>query len=214
MRRVKELFVVTVMSLSIVGLTACGAAAESGEAQKSEAITEESADTSAESTVEESVDVNTETSVEAETEGSIKELSEGDKAPDFTAELVDGTEFKLSEHENEVVLLNFFASWCPPCMGEMPAFEKLKKDNIEGLSILCVNCMEDKATVDQLVKDEGYTFPIAYDVEGKIGQLYPTEGIPYTLVIKNGVIEKIYLGADGADAQYAEYKNAVEECMK
>ena len=214
MRRFKELFVVTVMSLSIVGLTACGAAAENGEAQKNEAMTEESADTSVESTVEESVDVSTETSVEAETEGSIKELSEGDKAPDFTAELVDGTEFKLSEHENEVVLLNFFASWCPPCMGEMPAFEKLKKDNIEGLSILCVNCMEDKATVDQLVKDEGYTFPIAYDVEGKIGQLYPTEGIPYTLVIKNGVIEKIYLGADGADAQYAEYKNAVEECMK
>ncbi|WP_147367688.1 TlpA family protein disulfide reductase [Butyrivibrio sp. X503] len=210
MRKIKELCVVTAMCLSFASLTACGAAAENGDSQEDEVSIEETVDTEVD--VEESTETDSEE--EVADVGELKELAQGDKAPDFTAELVDGTEFKLSEHENEVVLLNFFASWCPPCMGEMPAFEKLKKDNIEGLSILCVNCMEDKATVDQLVKDEGYTFPIAYDVEGKIGQLYPTEGIPYTLVIKNGVIEKIYLGADGADAQYAEYKSAVEECMK
>ncbi|MBR4671248.1 MAG: TlpA family protein disulfide reductase [Butyrivibrio sp.] len=211
MRRIKELCLVTVICLSFAGLTACGSS-KAGEATESEANIEETVDTTTEADVEESEDtVSEETAPKA---GEVKELSEGDKAPDFTAKLADGTEFKLSDHNNEVVLLNFFASWCPPCMGEMPAFEKLKNDNIEGLSIICVDCMEDKETVDQLIKDEGYTFPIAYDEDGAIEMLYPTEGIPYTLVIKNGTIEKIYLGADNADAQYAEYKGAIDECLK
>ena len=98
-----------------------------------------------------------------------KSLKEGDVAPDFTAKLVDGTEFKMSDHNNEVVILNFFASWCGPCMNEMPAFEMLKNDGYSNLSILCVNCMEDKNTVDLLVKTMGYTFPIAYDEAGDIG---------------------------------------------
>lgn len=146
-------------------------------------------------------------------EGKVKVLEEGDVAPDFTATLADGSIFTLSDHDDDVVLLNFFATWCGPCMREMPAFEMLKADGLDGVAILCVDCMEEKKTVDALVKEKGYTFPIAYDEEGVIENYYPTDGIPYTLVINKGVVAKVYLGAMDAETQYKEYKGAIDECL-
>ncbi|MBR4831275.1 MAG: TlpA family protein disulfide reductase [Butyrivibrio sp.] len=211
-RNVKIVCVVLAMSLCFGGLTACGASAQKEEPVTSEASTQE---ITSEAGNEESVDnEETTTSEEPEEYEEVQGLKEGDAAPDFTADLVDGTQFKMSDHKDDVVILNFFASWCPPCMGEMPAFEMLKKDGYSNLSIICVDCMEDKGTVDALVKEEGFTFPIAYDVSGTIGSLYPTDGIPYTLVIKNGVIKYTFLGAQDAETQYAEYKKAIDECMK
>ena len=197
------------MSFCLASLTACGETTEqaSGEGETSIGASTDDVSISSEDDAEQDEQAVPDMS-------ELKELQVGDKAPDFTAKLVDGSEFKMSDHDNEVVLINFFASWCGPCMREMPAFEKLKNDNIPNLSILCVNCAEDKATVDALVKDEGYTFPVAYDEDWSIEAKYPTEGIPYTLVIKNGVIEKIFMGAEDADKQYAEYKGAIDECMK
>lgn len=143
-----------------------------------------------------------------------KELSVGDTAPDFTAQLADGGSFTLSEQNDKVVLLNFWATWCGPCVGEMPAFEKLVGEYQEEAAILAVNCLEDEGTVNQFIKENGYTFPIAYDEKGTINAKYPTSGIPYTLVIgKDGVVKKIFVGAQDADAQYKEYKNAIEEVL-
>ena len=144
--------------------------------------------------------------------GRPKTLNENDVAPDFTADLLEGGTFKLSDYDDKIVLLNFWATWCPPCVGEMPAFEKLKKEGISDLEIICVDCMEDKETVKQFIGEKGYTFNVGYDVDGRIGTYYPTEGIPYTLVINKGKIHKIYVGAYGADEQYTEYKKAIDEC--
>lgn len=143
-----------------------------------------------------------------------KELSAGDTAPDFTAETAGGDSFTLSEQSGKVVLLNFWATWCGPCVGEMPAFEKLDKEYGEELAILAVNCEEDKETVNQFISDNGYHFPIAYDLEGKIAEQYPCDGIPYTLVIgKDGTVKNIYIGASGADEQYKEYKRAIDAAV-
>ena len=146
-------------------------------------------------------------------QGTPKVLKEGDIAPDFTATLVDGSTFTLSEHDDDIVLLNFFATWCGPCMREMPAFEMLKADGLDGVAILCIDCMEEKKTVDALVKEKGFTFSIAYDEQGAIEEYYPTDGIPYTLVINKGVIAKVYIGAMDAETQYKEYKGAIDECL-
>lgn len=143
--------------------------------------------------------------------GQATTLAQGDQAPDFTAEVNDGSTFSLTEQKDKVILLNFWATWCGPCVEEMPAFEKLYQEYGDQVAILAVNSMEKKGTVDQFVKEKGYTFPIAYDEKGEIGMKYPTDGIPYTLVIgKDGTVKKIYIGAKGADQQYEEYKSAID----
>ncbi len=145
---------------------------------------------------------------------SYQELQEGDTAPDFTANLADGSTFTLSEQSGKVVLLNFWATWCGPCVGEMPAFEKLYKEYGDEVAVLAVNCLEDEETVRQFIAETGYTFPIAFDVEGVVNMKYPTDGIPYTLVIgKDGTVQKIYVGAADADTQYQEYKSAIDSAL-
>ena len=145
---------------------------------------------------------------------SYGELAEGDEAPDFAADLVDGGRFALSENEGKVVLLNFWATWCGPCVEEMPAFEKLDIEYGDEVAILGVNCVESADTVDAFVKDNNYTFPVAYDPEGSICNKYPTQGIPYTLVIgKDGKITNIYMGSMGMEQQYELYKSAIDAAL-
>ncbi len=141
-------------------------------------------------------------------------LNEGDSAPDFTAETVGGGEFKLSDQSDKVVILNFWATWCSPCVGEMPAFQRLYDEYGDTLAVLAVNCMEDKESVDKFASDNGYTFPIAYDAEGEICQKYPSDGIPYTVIIgTDGKVAKLYVGAADAESQYKEYKSAIDAVM-
>ncbi len=140
--------------------------------------------------------------------------AEGDTAPDFTAELAGGGTFTLSKQNNKVVLLNFWATWCGPCVREMPAFERLQADYGDRVAILAVNSMEQTKTVDQFIEQTGYTFPIAYDETGAIGRNFPTDGIPYTLVIgKDGIVKYIFIGAYDADTQYQTYRSAIESVL-
>ena len=151
---------------------------------------------------------------ESDADTGYGELSEGDKAPDFTAELVDGSRFVLSENSGKVILINLWATWCGPCVEEMPAFEKLNGEYGDDVKILCVNCVEPKEMVDDFVKDNGYTFPVAYDENGEINDRYPTQGIPYTLIIgKDGVIRNIYLGSYGMEQQYQAYKGSIDAAL-
>lgn len=158
---------------------------------------------------------SSDSSDEADSSGvSYGELAEGDVAPDFAADLVSGEKFVLSENSGKVVLLNLWATWCGPCVEEMPAFEKLNSEYGDDVAIICVNCVESKDTVNAFVKENGYTFPIAYDLDGIITSKYPTQGIPYTLVIgKDGNIENIYLGSMGMEQQYETYKASIDEAL-
>ena len=140
------------------------------------------------------------------------ELSEGDVAPDFTVTLVNGDTFTLSDYDDEVVLLNFWATWCPPCVGEMPALQNLYEDG-EAV-IIGIDCGETKADVDSFVSENGYTYNIGYDEYYTVEDYYPTDGIPYTLIINKGVIYKIFVGAYGADVMYEEYGSAIAECLE
>lgn len=148
--------------------------------------------------------------------GDYKELSEGDRAPWFAAELVSGDTFEMADLQGKVILINFWATWCGPCVGEMPAFESLYKDYADNpdVAMIAVDVEEKKKTVDYFVETNGYTFPIAYDEEGKICKQYPTSGIPYTVVVgKDGYIKVIHLGAGDADTMYAVYKENIEAAL-
>ncbi|MFQ9705393.1 MAG: TlpA family protein disulfide reductase [Enterocloster clostridioformis] len=86
-------------------------------------------------------------------------IKEGVAAPDFTGELMDGTSITLSELQGKPVIINFWATWCGPCVKEMPAFERLKDDFGDKIGIIAVNCGDDAETVKDFVEENGYTFP-------------------------------------------------------
>ena len=110
-------------------------------------------------------------------------IKEGVAAPDFTGELMDGTSITLSELQGKPVIINFWATWCGPCVKEMPAFERLKDDFGDKIGIIAVNCGDDAETVKDFVEENGYTFPVVLDEEYSISMLYPTNSIPYTVVL-------------------------------
>ena len=144
-------------------------------------------------------------------EGPAAPIAEGDAYRDFTASLADGGEFTLADHEGKVILLNFWATWCGPCVGEMPAFERLQETYGEDLALVAVNSGEDEASVAGFLEENGYTFPVVLDQEYAVSNLYPTEGIPYTVIIgTDGKVASIQLGAGDADAMYEHYCELID----
>lgn len=137
-------------------------------------------------------------------------VKEGVMAPDFTAQLLDGASITLSELQGKPVIINFWATWCGPCVREMPAFERLKEDFGDKIGIIAVNCGDDTDTVKDFVEENGYTFPIALDEEFAVSMLYPTSSIPYTVVLDaQGKVTHVSAGAADADTMYERYKEAL-----
>ena len=90
----------------------------------------------------------------------------------------------LSSFEGDVVLLNFWASWCPPCIEEMPSMQALyERLGGSGFEIVAVNLQEDPATVQSFVDKNGYEFPVLLDRSGSIAREYGVRGIPTSYVV-------------------------------
>ena len=112
-------------------------------------------------------------------------------APDFALTDLKGKEVSLSSLKGKFVFLNFWATWCPPCRAEMPSMQVLyEKYRNSGFEILAVNLREDKKTVRDYMKKNGYTFPVVLDTDGSVGgSMYGVSGIPTTYFIgKDGAI--------------------------
>ena len=157
-------------------------------------------------------DNNTQETTVMETE--VKKISEnniGVKANDIKLPMINGKTFVLSELEGTPTLINIWATWCPPCVGEMPAFEKLKNEYEGKLNVIAIDYGEEEEVVKKFMKDKGYTFDVALDKTGITTKLYTFQGIPFTILVdKNGNVANIFRGSRGADAQYELYKNAIE----
>lgn len=143
------------------------------------------------------------------------EVKAGDKAPDFVAELTNGEKFSLADNKGKVVLINFWATWCGPCVEELPAIEKLQKEYGDKIEIVAVNYGEDRKTVDEFLKDNNYTFKVAYDDDMAIANEYPSDGIPYLVVVdKEGKVHETMVGSAGADEQYKRVLRSLTEAFE
>lgn len=111
-------------------------------------------------------------------------------AEDFTLPDLNGDTISLSDYRGENVYLNFWASWCEPCNEEMPPIEKIYKEyKDKGLVVLTINTGEDKTTVAEYMKTNGYTFPVLLDLELNVSRQYKTSSIPVSIFInKEGEI--------------------------
>lgn len=135
------------------------------------------------------------------------------ETPDVTLNLTDGTQRQLSDSQGHVVILSFWATWCPYCIEEMPDIQQITKD-YEGVEAILVNCGEDAATVEDFMAENPYDFTWVLDEDYAVQSAYPTSGIPYTLVIDTeGNVVKAFSGSK-ASGMYDDFAAAVEEAMK
>ena len=213
----KKRLLTLLLAASLIGCLLIGCGGKEKEEKTSETTTAQSSSNNSEDSTANGAQSASDTESSQDTDagtGTPKALEVGDPAPDFTAELKGGDSFHLSDYDDKVVLINIWATWCGPCVGEMPAFEKLYNECDGSYTILCVDALEDPSTVDSFIDENGYSFPIAYDTDGKIINLYPSDGIPYTVVINKGVVSDIFIGSYGADEQYKTYRSAIDKCLE
>jgi len=123
----------------------------------------------------------------------------------FTLPLLSGENAALSSYKGKVVILNFWATWCPPCRSEMPSMETLyQRFKNDGLEILAVNTGEDSNTVRQFIQNNRYTFPVPLDTSGRVSALYGVQAIPTSYIIdRTGKIVARITGAISWDTQQA-----------
>lgn len=124
-------------------------------------------------------------------------LKVGQRAPDFSAEMLDGSTLSLSDLRGQVVLVNFWATWCGPCGEEMPDFQTIYElYESDGFVVLAVNYEEGRSQVAGFVDDLELTFPVVLDESGTINrQLYQVGGYPTSYLLdRNGVIVEQFPG--------------------
>ncbi|MGM9596369.1 MAG: TlpA family protein disulfide reductase [Eubacteriales bacterium] len=133
---------------------------------------------------------------DSSTAGSQKEFN----SPDFTVLDSDGNEVRLSDFAGEPIVINFWATWCPPCRAELPDFNEMYTKYGNDVNFLMVNLTDGISEtiegVKSFVSQEGYTFPVYYDTQSDASSTYSVYSIPLTLFIdKSGNIVGNHVGA-------------------
>lgn len=131
----------------------------------------------------------------------------GDVAPDFTVEMLDGTKVNLSALRGKVVLVSFWATWCPPCRLELSHMQDDVINRFEGedLVVLPISRGEERKTVESYINKMGYTFPIGLDPKQTIYRKYASNYVPRSVVIgRDGVVAYVGVGYDEQIAKEIE----------
>jgi peroxiredoxin len=117
-------------------------------------------------------------------------------APDFTLKSIEGENLKLSEYRGEVVLINFWASWCGPCLQEMPILSELHdKYKALGFTVLGVNVEEDSGKARKLLQELPVSFPVVLDNESVVSKQYNVVAMPSTVLVdRNGNMRYLHKG--------------------
>ena len=142
-------------------------------------------------------------------------IKKGDKAPDFTVEMFDGEQVTLSKLKGKVVLINFWATWCPPCRQELTHVQKEIIDHFKGQDFvfLPISRGEKKSVVEAFREKTGYTFPMGLDPTQEIFKKYASNYIPRNFVVgKDGKV--IYVSVGFEPAEFESMIKTIEAALK
>lgn len=134
------------------------------------------------------------------------------KAPDFTLPSNTDHNLKLEEQTGNVVLINFWASWCGPCREEMPYLNALHDEYADlGLTVWGVNVDARKKDADKAIKRLSVQFPVLFDGKNEIAELYKVDAMPTTVIVdRDGNIRHLHRGYQkGYEIDYQEQVNAL-----
>jgi len=117
-------------------------------------------------------------------------------APDFTLSNLDGTKVTLSDLKGQAVLINVWATWCPPCRVEMPTIQAAYEQyHDQGFTVVAVNLQEDPSAVATFMREQQLTFPALLDSDGQVSRSYQAVSLPSSFFVdRRGVIRAVYHG--------------------
>jgi thiol-disulfide isomerase/thioredoxin len=149
------------------------------------------------------------------TGGLIPSPREGFLAPDFSLDLLGGGTKTLSDQRGKVVVINLWASWCPPCRAEMPALQNVYDANRDRpLEIFAVNTtyQDSESAAAEFVQEFGLNFPVLLDRTGDVARQYLLRALPTTFFVDHeGVIRKVIIGGPMSEATI---QTAIEELLR
>lgn len=126
-------------------------------------------------------------------------LSEG-PAPDFSLQLFDGSQLSLASLHEQVIVVNFWGSWCEPCREEAPVLEKVWREyQGQGVAFIGIAYKDTEGKARAFLDEFGITYPNALDPGNKVARSYRVRGVPETFFIKDGVIADLYIGPMAED---------------
>lgn len=123
-------------------------------------------------------------------------VTDSGPAENFTLKSASGENIRLSEYRGQVVLINFWASWCGPCRQEMPHLDAIhKKYEPMGFTVFGINVEQDRKMADKILRDIPVSFPILFDDSNLVSELYKVDAMPVTVLVdRNGDIRFMHRG--------------------
>jgi peroxiredoxin len=142
--------------------------------------------------------------------GELKGVNQGNQAVDFALETVYGSRAALSDYAGQVVLINFWATWCPPCRAEIPDLEAAYREHgDDGFVVLGISVEDPAHLVEPFVASMQMTYPVLLDTEGRVAKTYRVPGLPMSVIVDGeGVIQVRHVGYLSA-GQLARYLDRV-----
>ena len=143
----------------------------------------------------------------------LTKLPDTPKSPNFVLNDLDGNQYQLSEYRGKVVIINFWATWCPPCRDEMPSMQRAWGQlQQEGIYMLGINVGEDEDTIFQFTADYPVEFPLLMDSDSSVISQWPVRGLPTTFVVdpKGQIIYRAIGGREWDDPALLELVKALQ----
>ncbi len=121
---------------------------------------------------------------------------EGQTAPDFALKSSTGENMRLSEYRGDVVMINFWATWCGPCRQEMPLLDELyQRYSRVGFNLLGVNIDDDSRRAMQMIEELGVNFPVLFDASKRVSEMYDVDAMPVTVIVdREGTVRYVHQG--------------------